>query len=97
MGIDLPFVLSRPLVPFPSDELGWSSLPPGRRKELAQNLARSLAPRNHLTYICKDEQGEGRVLEQNSFRFMSNSLKYIEDINRIRKGEELSSGTATFA
>ena len=38
------------------------SLPPGRAQELAQELARSLAPRHHLKYVCKDESETGYVI-----------------------------------
>ena len=38
------------------------SLPAGRAQELAQELARSLAPRSHLKYICKDESETGYVI-----------------------------------
>ncbi len=38
------------------------SLPQGRAQELAQALARSLAPRRHLRYVCKDESETGYVI-----------------------------------
>ena len=38
------------------------SLPPGRAQELAQELARLLAPRNRLNYVCKDEFETGYVI-----------------------------------
>ena len=38
------------------------SLPSGRAQELAQKLARSLAPRRQLKYVCKDETETGYVI-----------------------------------
>ena len=38
------------------------SLPTGRAQELVQELVRSLAPRNHLKYVCKDESETGYVI-----------------------------------
>lgn len=38
------------------------SLPQGSAKELAQQLAQSLAPRTSLRYVCKQDSGEGYLV-----------------------------------